>query len=469
MVLSGAFVAGSTLGSSLVVGASLQASIQFERLSGAIRGESLDAGRGEVIALAAPIQSRYIVVLRNGSDASRVARDHARLFGINAIHVYRNVFAGYAALMDPSQRSAIEGRPEVLFLDLDLDERPPSLWTAASTPEQPAQVPGFTIGRIDADESTTIAGDGKGSVNVNVAVLDTGVQPDHPDLNVVNGYSCVGGTDPKAWADGPGHGTMVAGFIAARDNKIGRLGVAPGARISAVRVLDVDGFGWDSELICGMDWVAGTRRDGASDNDIAIANMSLGTTGTDDGACGAIAHNATHAAICGLTRLGVTVVASAGNDSADFQFQEPAAFGEVLAVTAMADRDGQPGGLGGQFVCEPSEVDDTPATFTNFATVPHDRSHVVSAPGVCIASTFPGSTYGLGSGTSFAAPIASGVVALCLAYGPCAGLTPAQIVARIVSDAEEYNQANPTYGFEGDPLRPDGGRYFGYLINAGLY
>jgi subtilisin len=61
------------------------------------------------------------------------------------------------------------------------------------------------------------------------------------------------------------------------------------------------------------------------------------------------------------------------------------------------------------------------------------------------------------------------LTALCIAYGPCAGLTPGQIVARIVSDAEAYNLANPSYGYEGDPLRPDGDRYYGYLVNAGIY
>ncbi len=218
-----------------------------------------------------------------------------------------------------------------------------------------------------------------------------------------------------------------------------------------------------------MDWVAGTRIDGPSNNDIAVANFSLGGPDVDDGNCGRSGHQAFHYATCGLVAHGVTVVAAAGNETTDFQGIGLATYDEVLTVTAMADRDAMPGGLGGQFTCDPTEFDDTVANFSNFATLPSDRVHVVAAPGVCIANTSIGSGTGVGSGTSFATPNAAGTVALCIAYGPCAGLTPAQIVARIVSDAKAYNLANSGYGYDGDPLRPDGDRYYGYLVNAGIY
>ena len=77
------------------------------------------------------------------------------------------------------------------------------------------------------------------------------------------------------------------------------------------------------------------------------------------------------------------------------------------------------------------------------------------------------------SGTSIAGPHVTGTVALCIASGPCAGLTSAQIMAKITGDAAAYNQANPGYGCMGDPLRPttgkQAGRYYGYLLRAGLY
>ena len=68
-----------------------------------------------------------------------------------------------------------------------------------------------------------------------------------------------------------------------------------------------------------------------------------------------------------------------------------------------------------------------------------------------------------------ASPHVAGTVAVCVASGACAGLTPPQIVQKIVADATAYNTANPGYGFLGDPLRPISGKYYGYLIRAGLY
>jgi subtilisin len=102
---------------------------------------------------------------------------------------------------------------------------------------------------------------------------------------------------------------------------------------------------------------------------------------------------------------------------------------------------------------------------------PDDQVHTVAAPGVCTGTTYPGDLYAVGVGTSFSAPLVSGVVALCIATGRCAGLTPQQIVAKIVADAAAYNsmRKNSGYGFEGDPLRPITGKYYGYLISAELY
>jgi subtilisin len=150
----------------------------------------------------------------------------------------------------------------------------------------------------------------------------------------------------------------------------------------------------------------------------------------------------------------------------------------VLAVTAIADLDGQPGGLqpptgecsSGLNQIGPV-VDDKAAFFSGFATLPDDQVHTVAAPGVCIASTYPGDSYLVGTGTSFATPIVSGVVALCIATGHCAGLTPRGIVAKIVADTAAYNsmRKNSGYGFVGDPLRPITGKYYGYLISAALY
>jgi subtilisin family serine protease len=264
---------------------------------------------------------------------------------------------------------------------------------------------------------------------------------------------------------------MVGGFIAAIDNEIGVVGVAPGASLWAAKVCDnKEGFCYNSEVICGLDWVIGMRMDADPTNDIAVANLSLGDpTKKDTGSCPASKNDAYHAAFCRTLASGVSIVAAAGNESTDLQNHTPSTYDEILAVTAMAEKDGEPGGLGGEFNCLPGEFDDTPATFSNFATTPEDQAHTVAAPGVCVVSTFPGGQYAQSSGTSFSTPFVTGTVALCIWSGPCAGLTPQQITQKIVSDAATYNTANPGYGFEGDPLRPDGGKYYGYLIRAGLY
>jgi subtilisin family serine protease len=125
--------------------------------------------------------------------------------------------------------------------------------------------------------------------------------------------------------------------------------------------------------------------------------------------------------------------------------------------------------VGGNLNCLPEEVDDTGALFSNFATLQSDRSHTVAAPGACLGSTFLDGQYAVASGTSFAAPIVAGTVALCIASGPCRNLTPAQIIQKIVADAASYNTAHPEYGFAGDPLRPTPWKYYGHLIRAAEY
>jgi hypothetical protein len=135
----------------------------------------------------------------------------------------------------------------------------------------------------------------------------------------------------------------------------------------------------------------------------------------------------------------------------------------------MGDRDGAPGGLGGQFGCLPEQFDDVFAFFSNWAVLAADAKHTVSAPGVCVTATFIGSQYAVWYGTSFSAPVVAAIVALCIHSGECAGLKPKKIVHKIAKDAAAYNQRHPNYGCDGDPFRPVEDRYYGYLINAGLY
>jgi subtilisin family serine protease len=376
--------------------------------------------------------------------------------------VYKVALRGYAATIPTSRLAELTSDPNVAYV------APDAPVSAA------AQLLPSGVDRIDGDLSSTISGDGTGSVNLNVAVIDSGIDPTHPDLNVVGGFNCTNG---KSFADENGHGTGVAGVIAAKDDTFGVVGVAPGARLWAVRVLGKNNRGSLANLLCGIDWVTSTRTDSDPSNDIAVANMSIVSKHSDDGNCGLTNKDPEHQAICRSVAAGVTYVVAAGNDGADLAGTAPAAYDEVLSATALVDTDGQPGGTGPQFVvfngtrCPLRSLiqDDSAAPFSNFATTNADQAHTVAAPGRCIVTDFLGGQLALESGTSFSSPLVAGAAALCIASGPCAGLTPAQIMQKLVSDASAYNTANPGYGFAGDPLRPQAGRYYGYLVPAALY
>src|SRR5204862_6180930 len=155
------------------------------------------------------------------------------------------------------------------------------------------------------------------------------------------------------------------GIIGALDNNIGVVGVAPGARMYGVKVLDDDANGTTRELLCGIEWVTATRTDNDPHNDIDIANLSLGGVGTDDGHCGKSDNDILHQAVCKSVAEGVTYVVAAGNDHEDASKLIPAAYDEVITVSAIADSDGKPVGNGGSPSCLADE-DDTLANLTNF-------------------------------------------------------------------------------------------------------
>ena len=129
------------------------------------------------------------------------------------------------------------------------------------------------INRVDGDLSSTKSGDGSGSVNADIAILDTGIDTGHPDLFVYKQVSFVSGT--SSGNDDNGHGTMVAGVSAAKDNSQGVVGIAPGARLWSVKVLDRNGEGFVSDIIKGIDYVTDHK------NEIDSVNLSFGGDGPD--------------------------------------------------------------------------------------------------------------------------------------------------------------------------------------------
>ena len=373
-------------------------------------------GAGQPVPAAAQddgvIPGAWIVVLHEGAAPRDVAAEHGRRYGAEVDHVYRHAVRGYAARMSAQAAERVAADPAVARVEADR-----RVSVAAQT------VP-TGIDRIDGEKANTIAGNGSGAVAVDVAVIDTGIAK-HADLNIAGGKNCSTG---RSFDDGNGHGTHVAGTIGAKDDTVGVVGVAPGARLWAVRVLNNAGSGTTSSVICGIDWVT------ANASTIEVANMSLGGSGSDS-TCGPDG-GAYHNAICKSVDKGVTYVVAAGNSSADSAGYVPATFAEVITVSALADFNGLPGG-GAAATCR-SDVDDSFADFSNYGS---DVDLI--APGVCINSTWRGGGYNTISGTSMASPHVAGAAALHKAANLRA--TPAQVKTAL------QNAGNIDWSTAGDP------------------
>jgi subtilisin family serine protease len=401
------------------------------------------------------ILGSYIVVLKDSANAEAVA-GKATSLGATVDSLFGSINTLVVSL--PVMRlGSLQRDPRVAFVTPD---RPVSLLdNAAGTP---GGVPTGVMRIGAAPVAHTAAVQKKAAV----AIVDTGIMP-RPDLNVVGGYDCANdilgdllGGGGSATQDNNGHGTHVSGIVAAKDSGAGVVGVSPGTPLYAVRVFSSFGSGSLSNVVCGLNWVA----EHAAQDNIKVVNMSLGGEGTDDGHCGTTDNDAFHAAVCRVNAAGVTVVVAAGNSKVDLAKSVPASYDEVLAVTAMADFDGKPGGLfSGTASCSTKGTDDTAADFSDFAAPgTADANHVISAPGVCITSTWNDGKYKSISGTSMASPHVAGLVARCIDAGPCAGMTPAQIVAKLRADAASRPADS---GFIGDTHRPIDGKYFGNLAD----
>jgi len=412
---------------------------------------------GPAASAATPATSAYVVVLDD--DVTNVgARIDAlqRGFSFTAQLRYSSALDGFAANLTSDQATRLAAADGVAFVQPDI-----TFTAAGLAPLAAGETAAAGIRRVGA----VIGTQAHAASGVGVAVLDTGIDLANGDLAAVSGTNCVKPGTPAA--DDNGHGTHVAGIVAARNNGAGVVGVAPGTKLYAVKVLGPRGTGTLSQILCGINWVTAN----AAALNIRVANMSITALGANDGACGAANQDAEHKAICGSVAAGVTYVAAAGNNAGNLKNYVPAAYPEVLTVTAMTDTDGVAGGSGPAVSCKKGEVDDSYATYSNYAVAASEQSHTIAAPGTCVVSDAPGGKTAVYYGTSQAAPHVAGAVALCLddggIAGPCAGLSPAQIVQRLRADAAWA--ATTSNGFIGDPLRPVTGMFYGYVVPAGLY
>jgi subtilisin family serine protease len=369
-------------------------------MHGIVRGLTVAVVAAVTLALPAAVTEsgaatgRYIVVLRGtAGSAAEVASEHGRRYGAQVSDVWESALKGYAATITSERVAAVRADPRVALVERDA---PVQATQGGGTPS--AQVLPWGINRIDADISSTLAGNGSGGVaNVHVYVIDTGIAA-HPDLNLVQFVNFAGG---KA-TDCNGHGTHVAGTIAARDDTASVVGVVPGAPLHAVKVLNCAGSGTTAGVISGVNWVA------ANAQLPAVANLSLGGA----------ASQALDDAVTALAAKGVTVAVAAGNDAVDACTQSPARAGAGTA--------------NGVITVAATDATDTEASFSNVGPCVD-----VWAPGVSVLSTWLRGATATLSGTSMASPHSAGTAALFLSSHTTA--TPSAVESALLADA-----ASPT-------------------------
>jgi subtilisin family serine protease len=345
------------------------------------------------------LSDRYIIVLReNATLTPQIANETASALSEDLTNLGVNVTAAPEVgqvFVDLNQTLAEGGQPSLAGGDVTTQDVLESIQNnpnvAYVEPDSivtyQAQVTPTGVDRSGADKSSTMAGDGQGNVSgVTVAIIDTGIDLDHPDLNVIMDQTFVAGT--PSGDDDEGHGTHVAGIVAAKDDSEGVVGVAPGANLIALKVLDSTGSGSLSSIIRAIDWVA------ANADLVDVVNMSLGGRHSQ----------AELDAIDRATDRGVIFVVAAGNEHIDAINTSPANSPDAITVSAIADSDGRCGAAG---PATTRGADDSFATYSNFGRVID-----IAAPGTNILSTLPDGQFGRLTGTSMASPHVAGAAAV---------------------------------------------------------
>jgi subtilisin family serine protease len=224
-----------------------------------------------------PFPVNTILVLKPGADRAATVNSARWLVG-DVFMEYRHALNGFAVRLPEAALPAIQRNPQVLFVSPNEDV----VATSSCDPLTMQCLP-TGVDRVDRDRRSTRSGNGRGSVNINVGIIDSGIAVSHPDLNVVGGINC---SSDKSFADGNGRGTHSAGIVGAKDNRLTIVGVVPGARLWSVRVLNNAAHGTTATVLCGIDWVTSKRTDADPSNDISVVSESVSVAGADDGNCG---------------------------------------------------------------------------------------------------------------------------------------------------------------------------------------
>jgi len=316
------------------------------------------------------IPGSYICVFNNSVSRGAVqaeANRSAQAAAAQLKHVYTHALRGFAVNASEQGIANMKANnPSIAYCEQDqvITSGPVQVVGAPGGMTAQAQETPWGIARVGGGASGTFA---------TAWVIDTGIDPSHPDLNVDTARSRTFiGKNSTPW-DQHGHGTHVAGTIAAKNDTNGVVGVAPGAKVVAVRVLDRRGSGANSGVIAGVDYVAQVGQAGD------VANMSLG---------GGVS-TALDTAVVNAAAGGVRFALAAGNESDNANNHSPGRANgpNVYTVSAFA-------------------VGDTWASFSNYGNPPIDYAE----PGVSIKSTYLGGGYATMSGTSMATPHLSGLL-----------------------------------------------------------
>jgi subtilisin len=334
---------------------------------------------------------------------NEIAALHARV-PMRVTHRYTACLRGFAARMSDAAAAALAKNPNVERIERD----------GIATID--AQTLPTGINRIDADLSPTasITTTGGDLTGVQIYIIDTGINA-HPDLNLAGGRNFVPSgksTNPASYGDGNGHGTHVAGTAAARDNTSYVVGVAPGAPVYAVRVLNNSGSGAYSWIIAGVDWVMQQKL--ANNGMPMVANMSLGgppDAGLDQAIVNACTPTTTPA------YGGVTFCVAAGNEGTNASQSSPARVPEAITVGSY------------------NPTNNAFSYFSNYGSVVD-----ILAPGENILSTSRSGKTTTMSGTSMASPHVAGAAALYLKGNT--GASPAQVSSALKAAA--VNNSNST-------------------------